>query len=152
MGLAPGVAGLFIVAGLSLAGMPPFSGFLSKFVLAQAGLAGGNYVVVAIAVITSFLTLYSMSKIWAYAFWRAPSRARALQGYRGMMAPTAVLVAFTIAMGMFAQPFLGLTSRAADTLTRPEEYVRTVMGAKQNRLAALAAADPAVLARLEEGR
>lgn len=133
--VAPGVAGLFIVAALSLAGMPPFSGFLSKLVLAQAGLAGGNYVVVTLAVVTSFLTLYSMSKIWSYAFWgKRPAETRPLR-YRPMMVPTAVLVGFTILMGVWAQPFLGLATRAAETLTKPEEYIRVVMGVKQLRLA-----------------
>ena len=150
--VAPGVGGLFIVAALSLAGMPPFSGFLSKFVLAQAGLAGGNYVVVSIAVITSFLTLYSMSKIWSYAFWGERRHERAPAGYRGMMVPTAVLVAFTIAMGLYAQPFLGLATRAAETLTNPEEYIRVVLGAKQNRLAEMPRPSAQVVARAEEGR
>jgi multicomponent Na+:H+ antiporter subunit D len=149
---APGVAGLFIVAALSLAGMPPFSGFLSKYVLAQAALAGGNYVVVTVAVVTSFLTLFSMSKIWAYAFWgerRQP--AAAPQGYRWMMLPTAVLVAFTILMGVVAQPFLGLASRAAETITKPDEYIRVVLSARQNRVAAVAGPS-AVVARAEETR
>jgi multicomponent Na+:H+ antiporter subunit D len=150
--LAPGVGGLFIVAALSLAGMPPFSGFLSKLVLAQAGLAGGNYVVVSVAVVTSFLTLYSMSKIWSYAFWSEPRRKMALARYRGMMAPTAVLVAFTIAMGVFAQPFLGLATRAAETLTKPEEYIRVVLTAKQNRVAELSRPSANVVARAEETR
>jgi len=150
--LAPGVGGLFIVAALSLAGMPPFSGFLSKLVLAQAGLAGGNYVVVFVAAITSFLTLYSMSKIWSYAFWGERRRNRAPAAYRGMMVPTAVLVAFTIAMGVFAQPFLGLATRAAETLTKPEEYIRVVLTAKQNRVAALSRPPANVVARAEETR
>jgi len=150
--LAPGVGGLFIVAALSLAGMPPFSGFLSKLVLAQAGLAGGNYVVVSVAVVTSFLTLYSMSKIWSYAFWSEPRRKTALARYRGMMAPTAVLVAFTIVMGTFAQPFLGLATRAAETLTEPEEYIRVVLTAKQNRVAEPPRPFANVVARAEEIR
>jgi multicomponent Na+:H+ antiporter subunit D len=149
--MAPGVAGLFIVASLSLAGMPPFSGFLSKYVLAQAGLAGGNYVVVTVAVVTSFLTLYSMSKIWSYAFWGERRQTAAPLAYRGMMLPTAVLVAFTIVMGVVAQPFLGLASRAADTLTKPDEYIRVVLGAKQTRVVAAAEA-AVVVARAEEGR
>jgi multicomponent Na+:H+ antiporter subunit D len=148
--LSPGTAGLFIVAALSLAGMPPFSGFLSKVVLAQAGLAGGNYVVVFVAVITSFFTLYSMSKIWSYAFWGERRREAAPSGYRGMMAPTAVLVAFTIVMGMFAQPFLGLASRAAETITKPEEYIRVVLAAKQNRVAGTASPIAHVVAYAEE--
>jgi len=150
--VAPGVGGLFIVAALSLAGMPPFSGFLSKFVLAQAALAGGNYVVVFIAVITSFLTLYSMSKIWSYAFWGERRNQAVPAGYRGMMAPTAVLVAFTIVMGLFAQPFLGLATRAAETITKPEEYIRVVLGARQQRLAEMPRPSAQVVARAEEGR
>jgi multicomponent Na+:H+ antiporter subunit D len=149
--VAPGVAGLFIVAALSLAGMPPFSGFLSKIILVQAGLAGGNYVVVFVAIITSFLTLYSMSKIWSYAFW-GTRREAASPRYRGMMAPTAVLVAFTITMGLFAQPFLGLAIRAAETLTKPDEYIRVVLGAKQKRMAEFTGASPEVVARAEEAR
>jgi len=133
--LAPGVGGLFLVAALSLAGMPPFSGFLAKVVLAQAALTGGNYVVLVVAVITSFLTLFSMSKIWSYAFWREAARGVPLQTYRGMMAPSAVLVAITVTMGLFPQPFLDLAGRAADTLTAPKEYIGVVLGAKQQRLA-----------------
>ena len=150
--LSPGVAGLFIVAALSLAGMPPFSGFLSKFVLAQAGLAGGNYVVVSLAVVTSFLTLYSMSKIWSYAFWREKCREGAVLRYRAMMGPTAVLVAFTIVMGLWAQPFLALATRAADTLTKPEEYIRVVLTARAQRTAEMARPQGAHLASLPEER
>ncbi len=127
--VSPGVGGLFLVAALSLAGMPPFSGFLSKLVLVQAGVAGGNYVVVTVSVVTSFLTLYSMSKIWSYAFWREERRAAPAVPYRGMMAPTAVLVVFTIVMGIWAQPFLGLATRAAETLKNPTEYIAAVLKA-----------------------
>ena len=150
--LAPGVAGFFLVAGLSLAGMPPFSGFLSKLVLAQAALAGGNYVVLVVAVVTGFLTLYSMSKIWSYAFWRDTAGGTLPQIYRGMMAPTAVLVAFTVVMGLFAQPFFALADRAAGTLTAPREYIGVVLGAKQQRLAGIAQPSSAVLARVEKER
>jgi multicomponent Na+:H+ antiporter subunit D len=48
-----------------------------------------------------------------------------------MMAPTAVLVAFTILMGVWAQPFLSIATRAADTLIQPGEYIRVVMSAGQ---------------------
>jgi multicomponent Na+:H+ antiporter subunit D len=130
--------------------MPPFSGFLSKFVLAQAALAGGNYIVVIIALVTSFLTLYSMSKIWAYAFWSDARQPYAARSYRGMMAPTALLVAFTIVMGTLAQPFLGLASRAADTIVNPREYIEVVLHAKQRRFAAAAFEPARTLAQAEE--
>ncbi len=128
--LAPGVAGLFLVAAFSLAGMPPFSGFFAKFVLIRAGLSGGAYFIVFISIITSFLTLYSMSKIWSYAFWGKRKRDKAGPNYRAMMIPTSVLVLFTIIMGTWAQPFVSLGNRAAEDLMYPLReggYVPTVM-------------------------
>ena len=71
-----------------------------------------------------------------------------------MMAPTAILVAFTIIMGIWAQPFLGIASRAADTLMQPGEYIAVVMRAGQTQQQK--AADPADGLRLahlrQEGR
>jgi len=126
--LAPGVAGFFLVASLSLAGMPPFSGFLSKFVLVRAGATGGNYLIVSIAIVTSFLTLYSMSKIWSYVFWQGRCCDAPRAAYRGMMAPTAILVLFTIGMGLWAQPFLRLAGAAARDILNPRSYVASVLG------------------------
>jgi multicomponent Na+:H+ antiporter subunit D len=125
--IAPGVAGLFLVSGLSLAGMPPFSGFLSKLLLVRAGLAGGQPAIVAVSVVTSFLTLYSMMKIWSYGFWGALGQERAVAGYRALMVPTAALVLATTLLGSWAQPFLGLATRAAASLTDPREYIEAVM-------------------------
>ena len=125
--LAPGVAILFLVAAFSLAGMPPFSGFFAKFVLIRAGLAGGHGVVVLVALVTSLLTLYSMSKIWNYAFWRAPSVSVAAGRYRAMMLPTAVLVLFSVLMGVVAEPFLRLANDAARDLLDPRAYQEAVL-------------------------
>jgi len=127
--LAPGVAALFLVAAFSLAGMPPFSGFLAKLALVRTGLAGGHGVVVAVSLVTSLLTLYSMTKIWSYAFWRAPSVEKPAGRYRALMLPTAVLVAFTIFMGVVAQPFLRLAGDAARDLVNPAAY-QTAVGVR----------------------
>ncbi len=141
---APGVAGLFLVAAFSLAGMPPFSGFFAKFVLIRAGLEGGHGLIIFVSLVTSLLTLYSMSKIWSYAFWRTPDEPREPGLYRGMMVPTAVLVAFTVLMGVVAEPFLRLANDAARDLVDPSAYQQAVL----NPVQALAA----VRVGTEEGR
>ena len=41
----PFLAAMFLVAALSLAGIPPLSGFISKFSLIEAGIAERHYVV-----------------------------------------------------------------------------------------------------------
>ena len=60
---SPALAVLFLLPALSLAGVPPLSGFFGKLLLVQAGIAAGGYGIVAIALFVSLLTLFSMNKI-----------------------------------------------------------------------------------------
>ena len=73
--LAPLLAILFFIPALNLAGIPPFSGFLGKLGLFQAGLDVGTplaYALVAAGAVTSLLTLYAVARVWSLAFWRSP--------------------------------------------------------------------------------
>jgi multicomponent Na+:H+ antiporter subunit D len=126
--LAPAAAGLFLVASLSLAGMPPFSGFLAKLVVVRAGLAGHQFAIVMVAVVTGFLTLLSMMKIWTYVFWGRPRRQAAHAGWYGPAAATAVLVVATVVLGLGARPFMRLADDAAGEIVAPTAYVRAVLG------------------------
>lgn len=126
--LAPMLAAGFLIAAFSLAGMPPFTGFIGKLLLMQAGLAAGRNWIVAIAVLTSFCTLLSMLKMWSYAFWRAPRPSTAVGGWGRMAAPTAVLVALTVAFGVWGQPVLRFLGQAATEITQPSAYVTAVLG------------------------
>ncbi|KHL18570.1 multicomponent Na+:H+ antiporter subunit D [Mumia flava] len=70
---APFLAILFFLPAMNLAGIPPFSGFLGKVALMQAGVdqAGWlTYVLVAGGLATSLLTLYAIAKTWNRAFWK----------------------------------------------------------------------------------
>lgn len=58
----------FAVAALSLAGLPPFSGFVAKFSVILASIEAGALAVSVIAVVVSLFTLLSMLKIWASVF------------------------------------------------------------------------------------
>ena len=131
---APGVAGIFLLSALSLAGVPPFTGFVSKLALVQAGLAGGHGIVVGVSLVTGLLTLYSMAKIWSYVFWgRKAGEARG-ERYRGMMVPTAVLAGATLFLGVAAEPVVRIARDAAADLTDPTEYVTRVLG-RERRVA-----------------
>lgn len=73
--LSPLLGVLFFVPALSLAGIPPFSGFLGKAGLLQAGVADGGplaWALVAGGLLTSLLTLYAIARVWSLAFWRGP--------------------------------------------------------------------------------
>ncbi len=73
--LSPLLGILFFVPAMNLAGIPPFSGFLGKLGLLEAGVEVGTplaLVLVGGAVVTSLLTLLVMARVWNRAFWRSP--------------------------------------------------------------------------------
>jgi multicomponent Na+:H+ antiporter subunit D len=77
---SPLLAALFFVPAMNLGGIPPFSGFIGKLGLLEAGVAEGTgpaLVLVAGGVVTSLLTLVAVSRVWTRAFWRPPTQAPA---------------------------------------------------------------------------
>jgi multicomponent Na+:H+ antiporter subunit D len=128
----PGLSLLFLVPAFSLAGIPPLSGFWGKLVLVKAGLDSGHYLVTAVALGVSLLTLYSMTKLWNEAFWKdAPAGpARPLTGRVPwtLLGPVTALAAITIAVGLGAGPVFALASRAAAQLADPSQYIQAVLG------------------------
>ncbi len=58
----------FFIMGLSLAGLPPFSGFWAKLFVLKSALISKFYISTFFAVIVSLMTLFSMMKIWRKAF------------------------------------------------------------------------------------
>jgi multicomponent Na+:H+ antiporter subunit D len=131
----PLLAVLFLIPALSLGGMPPLSGFFAKLSLVQAALGAGQYVIVAAALVVGLLTLFSVTKIWAEAFWK-PSPEAAGGGPAGLtsrqkrvlLVPIWGLAAMTVTIGLGAEAVFRLTTRAAEQLLHREEYIRVVLG------------------------
>ena len=133
---APVIAALFAVPALSLAGLPPFSGFLAKFALVDAGLSQGSSAIVAVALAVGLFTLFSMTKIWTGAFWggaetepeRDPQTTDRFGGPPLMVLATLSLVAISISFSIWAGPIHELSQRAAEDLLNPAGYIRAVLG------------------------
>jgi multicomponent Na+:H+ antiporter subunit D len=127
---APIIAVLFAVPALSLAGLPPFSGFLAKFSLVDAGLGNDAALMVAVSLIVGLLTLYSMTKIWSGVFWgepeekpvREPQGHERLGGPIWMVLPTALLAVWSLAFSFWAGPMYDFAVRAAEDLLSPSLY------------------------------
>lgn len=64
----PLVAVIFMVAALSLVGMPPFSGFVAKFSLIGATFEAEQWIIGGVAVIVSLISMVAMLKIWTSVF------------------------------------------------------------------------------------
>ena len=130
-GREPLVAVMFAIPALSLAGIPPFSGFVAKLAVVSAAVDQGGAVVVVAALVAGGLTLQSMAKIWNEVFWgrRAdgprPSPAPR-RGRRTMHAATALAVAGTLMVALFAGTLLDLSTDAAESLRNPASYIAAV--------------------------
>ncbi|MEL7089722.1 MAG: proton-conducting transporter membrane subunit, partial [Planctomycetota bacterium] len=149
----PWLAVLFLLPALSLAGLPPSSGFWAKLAVLRALVVAQEWWVLAAAIAAGLLTLLSMMKIWNEAFWKdrpppppemdsetspaanKPSaaeaehlaRARDVRPVpRGMAAPVVALVILVTAVGLWPQPLLGYADRAAGQLLDPAAYVEAV--------------------------
>ncbi|MEZ5258380.1 MAG: proton-conducting transporter membrane subunit, partial [Ilumatobacteraceae bacterium] len=124
------LAVLFLIPALSLAGIPPFSGFVAKLGIIRSGIEGGAVWYAAIGLLASVLTLVSMTKIWVGAFWGPADTEpkRPLTNRRLMTGATTVVVAVTLAVAAFAGPLFELAQRAAQTLHDPAAYIQAVRG------------------------
>jgi multicomponent Na+:H+ antiporter subunit D len=132
---------LFLVPALSLAGLPPFSGFWAKVLVIDASFQAGDMWLGAVALAVGLLTLLSMAKIWVGAFWKpAPAPRARVPVPAAMLAPIAGLGAITVGIGLMAQPLVTYAERAAGELSDRDAYVRLVLGPA-------AAADATQLAR-----
>ncbi|MGW0045449.1 Na+/H+ antiporter subunit D [Rhodococcus sp. NPDC003348] len=155
---SPVLAIVFLIPALNLGGIPPFSGFIGKIALLQAGAAHPSvlsWILVAGGTITSLLTLYVIARVWTKAFWRA--RADAPEGDLAdvspsalideseediafvdredvgrmpalMLLPTVALVGVGIALTVFAGQIIAVTDRAATDLQDRSIYIDAVLG------------------------
>jgi multicomponent Na+:H+ antiporter subunit D len=135
---APAIAALFAIPALGLAGFPPFSGFVSKFGLLQAGFANEAWVPSAVSLAVGLLTMYSMSKIWNGAFWGEPedeprrepllSADDSLRRVAGLSGATLELGLVSVSIALFAGPLYELAERAAVDVLDRGAYVEAVFG------------------------
>ncbi len=94
-----------------------------------------RYGIVAVALVVSLLTLFSMTKIWNEVFWKPqPGEANALRlAYPASVpplpiVPVVLLSLVTLSISIAAEPLFGLAMRASEQLMAPSDYIRAVMG------------------------
>ncbi|MBS1161656.1 MAG: dehydrogenase (quinone) [Proteobacteria bacterium] len=94
--------GIFLFAGLSLAGIPPLNGFASKWLIYQAAFQSGHFVLGIAALIASLFTLAAILKFAHAAFMGAPGAAaeHAVEAPASMLVPMGILTAACIAVGI----------------------------------------------------
>ncbi len=116
---APWLAVLFLIPALSLGGIPPFSGFWAKLALLKELFHAHAWFAGAVALAVGILTLFSMTKIWAEAFWKdRPAGAGEIRpiGIAHIL-PVGILAAATVAISIYPSLLFELADIAARQLT-----------------------------------
>lgn len=132
---------LFLIPALSLAGIPPLSGFWAKFIVIKAGLELKEYFIVGIALLVGLLTLFSMTKIWNEVFWKDDPKGtenHLAKSYKDLslankvltISPIIFLAFITVAIGFYAEPFFNIARESANQLIDSKIYINSVLGMK----------------------
>jgi len=139
----PGV--LYVVAAVSLIGLPPLSGFIGKLLLLEAVPSASTAWVWTLVLASSFMMLVGLARAGTRLFWRVEpwpdARPELLAAYTPLdamqaapnrpleIAATVLLLAYGIAMSIAAAPLLDYTRATAAQLQAPASYVEQVRAA-----------------------
>ncbi|MDX1695401.1 MAG: Na+/H+ antiporter subunit D [Ketobacteraceae bacterium] len=131
----PWLATGFLVSAMSLAGLPPLSGFFAKLVVIKAGVDAASWWATGFALVVGLLTLYSMIKIWSEVFWKKPNETMDSQVATRMLSwwtslPVIMLAAMTVAIGIWGEALLQLAELSAAQLLDRTGYINAVLGAE----------------------
>ncbi|WP_174616496.1 Na+/H+ antiporter subunit D [Virgibacillus ihumii] len=125
----PVLGWIFFIVTLSLAGIPPLSGFIGKVLVGQGAVETGAYILVALAFLSSIFVLYSLLRVFLNCFWGETiiSVEDEIPMKKGWIIPCMLLTICTIGLGLGAEPLAVYVEDAANTLLNPEVYIDAVM-------------------------
>ncbi|MBN1768715.1 MAG: pH regulation protein D [Prolixibacteraceae bacterium] len=135
-GAFPIIALVFAVSAFSLTGVPPLTGFWSKFMLAKAGFVSGDWAIVVVSLFVSMITLFSMTKIWNQVFWKLlpegtvfkqKSFREVLNKYPVMLGVIGVLTLAIIGVSFFPANFIEFAEKAAGYVVERSAYINHVL-------------------------
>lgn len=125
----PVLGWMFFIAMLSLAGIPPFSGFIGKVLIGQGTVDAGAYILLALGFISSLFVLYSLLKVFMNCFWGETIMSLDDEPpfKKGLIIPCMLLTVATIGLGVGTESIAGYVGDAANTLMNPAIYIDAVL-------------------------
>lgn len=131
----------FLVLGLSVAGLPPFSGFWPKAALFSAAVDAGAPGLATMILLTGFLTSIAVGRAFLYAVWRGGPEGTAdgatdLSGLKPLpdedrparLVPIGLMVALVVLYGVVPTPAWTVATVAARSVLDPQTFVGRVLG------------------------
>jgi len=126
------LGGLFFVAAVAIAGLPPLSGFLGKFMLLKAALDSPLMPWVwSIVLVTGLLSMIALARSGSLLFYRthSPHDAASLTPpSMAALAPVGGLLLLVAGLVIWAGPLSDYAHATATQLLQPQQYIEAVLG------------------------
>lgn len=119
----------FFIATLSLAGIPPLSGFIGKLLIGMSAVETEAYILLTISFLSGLAVLYSLLRIFMSSFWGETiiSEEEEKPLKRSVFIPCSILAALTIVLGFGSEGIAIYVVDAATTLMSPERYIDAIL-------------------------
>jgi NADH-quinone oxidoreductase subunit N len=109
---APVAAAAMLIFLLSLAGIPPLAGFIGKWWVFGAAIKGGYAWLAVVAVVNSAVSLYYYMRVVVMMYIKPAPDAEPYGAPLALATACGVSLLFTLAIGLYPQPFIRLASYA----------------------------------------
>lgn len=121
---------MFLIAAVSVAGLPPLSGFLGKLMLMQAVPQAETVWVWTVVLLSSFMVIAGLARAGSRVFWRIDESSDASAAPIRWPETLAIglLLGYGIAMTVAAGPIAGYTRAAAEQLLDAEAVIGQMRG------------------------
>jgi multicomponent K+:H+ antiporter subunit D len=126
------LAALYAVLAVSVAGLPPLSGFVGKFMLLQAALGQPHWAWVWAGMLgAGLVTLFALSRSGTQLFMRVlPGGEATLTAWPvTLLLPATLLAALGVGMALAAAPLAAAAAAIAQQIAQPQNYIHAVLGA-----------------------
>ena len=123
------LGGMFLLIAVAVAGMPPLSGFVGKFLILRSALdtPWSNWVF-GVLLGTSLLAIMALARTGSRLFFQVDETAAAAGPRAGDLVGPSLLVAAGIALVVFADPVYEFCQAAATQLLQRGDYLAAVLG------------------------
>lgn len=124
---------LYLLGGLSLAGVPPMNGFISKLALVQSGIDAEVWLTLGLAVGAGILTMMYMTRTWQLVFQQQPNHDTvAVKDYNDNPLAPALLIFACVLLGLYAAPLVDMATVTAEQIGNATNYIEAVFGTESS--------------------